>query len=1472
MAKKRKPKKAPKVAAAEPQQQRLVSDAALGASAMRKRSSTVVFGLPAYPPAVTKAVAEADRLAMDSSISMSASWGNTALSSVWDEGLTFLGYAYLSELAQRPEYRIMSETLATEMTREFIEFTSTEDKPGEKEPIGPITEALADIEASGQGDKIKELDAEFKRLKVQQMFAEAALHDGLFGRGHIYIDTGDTGDAEELKLSIGDGWDVVSKSKMANRPILALRTVEPVWCYPTSYNSNNPLMDDWYRPNRWYVQSSIVHSSRLLTLIGREVPDLLKPTYSFGGLSLSQMAKPYIDNWLSTRQSVNDIISAFSVFVLKTSLAASLQGDGAQLFKRAELFNNIRDNRGLMMIDKEVEDFANVSASLAGLEGLQAQAQEHMASVSHIPVVKLLGIQPAGLNASSEGELRSFYDYVLAFQEHMFRQPIKRLMGLVMLSLWGEIDESIDFNFKPLWALDEKGKAEVRKTEADTDAVLVDLGAIDPSEVRQRVIDDPDSGYAGLDPADMPEPPEPEMPLMPGMDPTDPNADPAAPPGPADQLPKAVGQKQPAFAGDSIVARGKPALRIVHDEAKFDESKHPRGPDGKFTKGAAVANAIEKAGFTHNPAGSTKDFTTYKKDDALIWQGAGENGKWVYADNKTNGLSGVGSKDLKAVLAGDPDALKAATKHYEAMANVNMTDWLGTPDEAGAGTDLASIVLAEGLEKHNDSAEYTKYANGNGSVSIYIGKKEGADNWLVSKGGLSYAGSGKEWLTNVLDGDATALADGAAFYNQINAETSTTNGGLTGFLAGTNKIKPGPIDPLAGKFSAGPEGMAAAIKGGGFQHVKSTTGDKELLTNAAGQALHIDAVTEQWTLSSPGHQTKSGTGADALNKLLAGDKPAFKAAGVEGYGPHMLDKGFPPEMTAPAAAKAGAPTPSYKAPTPPAKPAKPAKPAQPAYLTGNWGDPAEMRNTVAKVRPKATYDQEQAIAHYKGSGYSKMNDEMRFQHKLSAHAMEIHNWLAGAELPEDMTLWRGISGEYAKQLMAMVDEGSVFRDRGFMSCSTSKEFSDSWRSGNQGVLMRVDVKKGTKGAAIRGAGISKDSEYEIVIQNDYKLRVLGYDHATKTMHVELAEDTAEAIKAHATQLGVVSNPTPPPPPAQAASTAGHGKEPIDLDYMKKVGGQLGSNPGAVYQSKDGKKYYVKDSKSPDHAATEILAANLYNLAGSPTLNYVPVEGGGKVATEWQEPTKKSAKEFTTDERKEAQMNFATHAWLANWDAAGLTFDNQAIINGKPTTVDVGGALTYRAQGEPKGDAFGDKANDWDTLRDPSINPQNAELFGGMTDAQLIQSAERVTAVTNDQIKQAVADAGLPEAMATKLIARKWDIDARAAKLKQSIAAKAQAAAAQAQAKPQAVQVASGEGEASASAPKLPYAKQPAKFKVEVVAKSNPKKPGTKANEAFAKYKTGMSVKEFMDQFGSKGEALSHLNWDFAKGFIKITEA
>ncbi len=496
-------------AAARPKEIPTISQAAVEASARAgHRPRANPFAEPLHPPGVVPEEKSA-RIAQDSAIDEAWVWAQQSfISSAVAEGTTFLGYSALSILAQRAEYRVISEEIASEMVREWIELKAVGDED--------------------KTERIAQLTAEMERLDVRAAFERGgACYDGLFGRGHVYLDTGDTDDREELKTPIGDGWNLMSRSKIGiegkdnrekTKKILALRPVEPVWCYPTQYDSNDPLKPDWYHPTTWHVMGKEVHVSRLLTFIGREVPDMLKPAYSFGGLSMTQMAKPYVDNWLRTRQAVSDKVASFSVRGIKTpGLAASLSAGGDLVYRRAEIFNNMVNNSGLMLLDSTNEEFFEVATPLGGLHELQAQSQEHMASVSRIPLVKLLGITPSGLNTSTEGEIRAFYDWIASFQEHLFRKHLHAVIGFLMLGLWGEVDHGIKFEFRSLWQLDEAARLSVEKVKTDIDDANVAMGAVGPEEVRKRLAKDQDSIYAGLDldPDKLPEPPE-----MPDDDPS----------------------------------------------------------------------------------------------------------------------------------------------------------------------------------------------------------------------------------------------------------------------------------------------------------------------------------------------------------------------------------------------------------------------------------------------------------------------------------------------------------------------------------------------------------------------------------------------------------------------------------------------------------------------------------------------------------------------------------------------------------------------------------------------------------------------------------------------------------------------------------------------------------------------------------------------------------------------------------------
>lgn len=451
------------------------------------------FRVAEHPPS---ALPPSDhRMAQDESIEASLAWAAQAYGG--DDGVEsvgFLGYPYLVALAQRPEYRRISETIATEMTRRWIKLTAVgnDDK----------TEKLAKIEAA------------LKRYGVRDLFRRCAEQDGFFGRAHLFVDLGADTDTE-LSTPIGSGRDDASCNKIGKGSLKGFRTVEAVWAYPQEYDTANPLSPSWYRPARWFVQGRNVHATRLLTFIGREVPDLIKPAYSFGGLAMSQIAKPYVDNWLRTRQGVSDLIVSFAVSGIKIDLASALaNGAGDDLFNRIDLFNNLRDNRNTMVLNKGTgpndpgEEFFNVSTPLGGLDKLQAQSQEHMASVSGIPLVKLLGVTPSGLNASTDGEIRVFYDFIHAYQDKLFTANLDAVLGIIQLSEFGEIDPDIGYVYEALWSLDEKGAAEVRKIEADTDAVLIGANTISVSEARHRLSADDEAPYASLKPDETPALPE----------------------------------------------------------------------------------------------------------------------------------------------------------------------------------------------------------------------------------------------------------------------------------------------------------------------------------------------------------------------------------------------------------------------------------------------------------------------------------------------------------------------------------------------------------------------------------------------------------------------------------------------------------------------------------------------------------------------------------------------------------------------------------------------------------------------------------------------------------------------------------------------------------------------------------------------------------------------------------------------------
>lgn len=240
---------------------------------------------------------------------------------------------------------------------------------------------------------------------------------------------------------------------------------------------------------------------------------------------------------------------------------------------------------------------------------------------------------------------------------------------------------------------------------------------------------------------------------------------------------------------------------------------------------------------------------------------------------------------------------------------------------------------------------------------------------------------------------------------------------------------------------------------------------------------------------------------------------------------------------------------------------------------------------------------------------------------------------------------------------------------------------------------------------------------------------------------------------------------PAPKPASAAVTTKPALE--SADGWPQTGPQGGSNPGGRFKDPSGQEWYIKLPASEAHAKNELLAAKLYEAAGIkvPELKLVTMNGKVGIASKWVGGMSKTKHPDELAMADGALSGFAVDAWLANWDVTGLGLDNLLVgPDGKAVRIDVGGSLLFRAQGSPKGGAFGNEVTELQSLVDPKMNPLSAALFGGMSKAAQEKSAERVLKVSDEQIAALVdqfgpGSAAERAALAQKLIARKAAIAA-----------------------------------------------------------------------------------------------------------------
>lgn len=232
-----------------------------------------------------------------------------------------------------------------------------------------------------------------------------------------------------------------------------------------------------------------VHHSRVLRMDWSLLPPRWQNFNGGWGDPLMQSIYEEMRNYSTVFSSAATMMQDFVNAILSIpnlSLNMATECGDQQLMKRLNIFNLAKSMTNLGIIDAE-EKYEKVTTNVSGVSEILDRFMVSLSAVCGIPVTLLFGRSASGLNATGDNDVRNFYDSVKQEQEAKLKPVLEKLIRYIMLSKDGAFlgvePENWSIQFVPLWQNTEEQEALVRKIVAETDAIYIDRGVLDPSEV-----------------------------------------------------------------------------------------------------------------------------------------------------------------------------------------------------------------------------------------------------------------------------------------------------------------------------------------------------------------------------------------------------------------------------------------------------------------------------------------------------------------------------------------------------------------------------------------------------------------------------------------------------------------------------------------------------------------------------------------------------------------------------------------------------------------------------------------------------------------------------------------------------------------------------------------------------------------------------------------------------------------------------
>ena len=337
-----------------------------------------------------------------------------------------------------------------------------------------------------------------RKMKIRKQCIEFARKNRMFGI-RIALPLVDNNDPDYYLKP----FDI---NKVAPGSYKGIAQIDPYWITPElDFNAAaNPASQYFYEPTWWRVNGQRIHRTHLVIIKNGEPADILKPTYLYGGIPVPQKIAERVYAAERTANEGPQLALTKRSTVLKLDVAQAL-ANFQEFVQKMMFWVQTRDNFGAKIVgqDDEIEQF---DTSLTDFDSMTMTQYQIACAAGDCRATNLMGESPKG-GLGSEGTYDAGCDqqFLESMQEHDM-EPLLEMHHLLLMA--SEVRPKFGKSIPPDWVPEiswnpvdtpsAKEQAEINKTEAETGNLLVNSGAIDGIDERNRLKADKNSGYNGL--------------------------------------------------------------------------------------------------------------------------------------------------------------------------------------------------------------------------------------------------------------------------------------------------------------------------------------------------------------------------------------------------------------------------------------------------------------------------------------------------------------------------------------------------------------------------------------------------------------------------------------------------------------------------------------------------------------------------------------------------------------------------------------------------------------------------------------------------------------------------------------------------------------------------------------------------------------------------------------------------------------